>query len=123
MSTEETSDSGRFSDLLAVHHASGKSIREASELVGCSERNGYRIAATDDFKRRVSQIRQEMTSAAVGELSSAASLAVATIRELLSSTNEASVRLNAAKAILNALGPISELGELRERIAALEAER
>jgi HEAT repeat protein len=123
MSESETSDSGRFLELLAMHVASGKTIRAAAEESGCSERQGYRIAATAEFKSRVSEIRSEMTNAAVGELSAAASEAVATIRELLNAENEPSVRLNAAKAILNALGPLSELGELRQRIAALESDR
>ena len=95
----------------------------AAESCSCSERQGYRISATPEFRQRVSVIRAEMTNAAVGELSAAASEAVATIRELLASTNEPSVRLNAAKAILNALGPLSELGELRSRLDALEQSR
>lgn len=121
--SEETSDSGRFTELLAVAVAGGSTIRAAAESSGCSERQAYRVAASPEFKQRVSEIRSEMTNAAVGELSAAASEAVATIRELLASTNEPSVRLNAAKAILNALGPLSELGELRERLSVLEAER
>ena len=123
MSDSETADSGRFNELLAVAVAGGSTIRAAAESCGCSERQGYRVAASPEFKSRVSEIRAEMTSAAVGELSAAASEAVACISELLASTNEPSVRLNAAKAILNALGPMSELGELRSRLDALESGR
>lgn len=57
---------------------------------------------------------------AVGRLSSAASQAVDTLVQLLSPHNKPSVRLNAAKAILLQLGPLSELGELRARIDRLE---
>ena len=121
MMESETSDSGRFTELLAVAVAAGQTIRAAAESCGCSERQGYRVAASPEFKSRVSEIRSEMTNAAVGELSAAASVAVATIRELLTAENEPSVRLNAAKAILNALGPLSELGELRQRLEALES--
>ena len=121
--SDETADNGKFMELLAVAVAGGQTVKAAAESCSCSERQGYRISATPEFKSRVSAIRAEMTSQAVGELSAAASEAVTTIRELLASTNEPSVRLNAAKAILNALGPMSELGELRERLAALEAER
>ena len=121
--TDETGDNGKFMELLAVAVAGGQTVKAAAESCSCSERQGYRISATPEFKSRVSAIRAEMTSQAVGELSAAASEAVATIRELLASTNEPSVRLNAAKAIMNALGPMSELGELRERLAALESGR
>ena len=121
--SEETGDNGKFFELLAVAVAGGQTVKAAAESCSCSERQGYRISATTEFRKRVSEIRSEMTSAAVGELSAAASEAVATIRELLGSTNEPAVRLNAAKAILNALGPLSELGELRERLAVLESAR
>ena len=120
---DETGDNGKFMELLAVAVAGGQTVKAAAESCSCSERQGYRISATPEFKSRVSAIRAEMTSQAVGELSAAASEAVATIRELLASTNEPSVRLNAAKAILNALGPLSELGELRSRLEALEQSR
>ena len=121
--TDETGDNGKFMELLAVAVAGGQTVKAAAESCSCSERQGYRISATPEFKSRVSAIRAEMTSQAVGELSAAASEAVTTIRELLASTNEPSVRLNAAKAILNALGPLSELGELRSRLDALEQSR
>ena len=121
--SDETADNGKFMELLAVAVAGGQTVKAAAESCSCSERQGYRISATPEFKSRVSAIRAEMTSQAVGELSAAASEAVTTIRELLASTNEPSVRLNAAKAILNALGPMSELGELRERLATLEQSR
>ena len=120
---DETGDNGKFMELLAVAVAGGQTVKAAAESCSCSERQGYRISATPEFKSRVSAIRAEMTSQAVGELSAAASEAVTTIRELLASTNEPSVRLNAAKAILNALGPLSELGELRSRLDALEQTR
>ena len=119
----ETEANGKFFELLATSVACGQTIKAAAESCSCSERQGYRISSTAEFKARVSEIRSEMTNAAVGELSAAASEAVATLRGLLANTNESSTRLNAAKAILNALGPLSELGELRERLAALEQER
>ena len=95
-------------------------IRAAAELAGCSERQGYRIAALPEFKHRVNELRSEVSSATVGILTSAASTAATTLLELLGSRNESSVRLQASKAILAALGPISELAELRSRLDALE---
>jgi HEAT repeat protein len=53
-------------------------------------------------------------------LNEGASKAVATLIELLSQENEPQVRLNASKAILGALGGITELGELRQRIDDIE---
>ena len=121
--TDEQADSGRFLELLAAHVAAGSTVRAAAESCNCSERQGYRISSTAEFKSRVAEIRSEMTSSAVGQLSAAVSAAVTTIRKLLGEDYEPTVRLNAAKSILNALGPMSELSELRQRIDALEAER
>ena len=118
--TDEQADSGRFFERLAAHVAAGSTVRAAAEACGCSERQGYRVSATPEFRTRVSELRAEMTSRVVGALSAAAAEAVATIRTMLGSEYDPSVRLNAAKSILNALGPMSELAELRQRIDALE---
>ena len=120
MTDETTSDSGRFLESIALSVAAGSTIRAAAELAGCSERQGYRIAALPEFRQRVSELRSEITSESVGILTQAASQASRTLLALLSSTNEPSIRLQASKAILAALGPISELAELRSRLDALE---
>lgn len=120
---EETADSGEKWHPMAWLVANGKTIKDASEELGIPERTAYRYSGLPEFKRRVSEIRTEILDAATGRITSAASVAVATVLELLGSTNEPSVRLNASKAIINAVRPLSELGELRQRIAALEADR
>ena len=113
----ETSDSGRFFELLAMHVASGKTIRAAADLCGCSERQGYRISATPEFRQRVSEIRSAAIDASVGEITSATTLAVRTLVALLDDPHSA---LGAAKAILSNVAPLSELGELRQRLDKLE---
>ena len=116
----EKSRSGRFFELLATAAAAGATIKSAAESCGCSHRQAYRISSTIEFKQRVSQIRTAALDAATGEITSAASEAVACIRELLGSTNEPTVRLNAAKSILTQLKPMFELSEIRARLEALE---
>ena len=120
---DETADSGRFFELMAAAVAGGSSIRAAAESSGCSERQGYRIAGEPAFKQRVAALRSEMTNAAVGELSEAATEAVQTLRKLLAEENEPSTRIQAAKSILANLRPLSELSELRDRIDLLEQQR
>lgn len=107
-------------EILAVHVAGGKTIRQAAAIVGCSEATAYGFSSSDEFKQAVSRLRSEAVNSAVGSLSDAATEAVSTLRSLLNATNEPSVRLNAAKAILANLGPISEANELRNRIDAIE---
>ena len=111
----------KFFEPLAVAVASGNSIKSACEIVGCSIQTGYNLSCTDEFKARVSAIRSEITSQAVGIITEGATAAAATLVELLGPANEPGIRLNAAKAILASLGPLSELGELRARIDRIEA--
>ena len=110
----------KFLEPLAVLVAGGSSIKAAAGVVNCSEQTAYNLSSTPEFKSRVSEIRTQLTTEAVGKLTSAATEAVDTLRILLGAANEPNVRLNAAKAILANLGPISEANELRQRINDIE---
>lgn len=106
-------------DSFALAIASGTSVREAAAAAGLSERTAYRRLRDPAFRRRVSEFRASLLSEAVGRLSEAANEAVSTLKALLSSRTD-SVRLSAARTILE-LGPkLREQAELEERIAALE---
>ena len=111
----------KYFESLAMSVASGSTIRAASGSASCSESQAYRICATTEFRLRVAEIRSEITSQAVGIITEGATKAATVLVELLGPANEPSVRLNAAKAILLQLGPLSELGELRARIDRFEA--
>ena len=111
----------RFLPILAASVAAGKSIRDAAIDAGCSESNAYTISRTPEFKSQVAAIRNEAIAAAVGVLSQAASKAAQTLVALLDEEHEAKDRLAAARLILANLGPIQELGELRQRINDIEA--
>lgn len=113
---------GKF-QALATLIASGRTISSAATELGISRRTAYRNAKKDSFQSRVAAIRDEITSAAVGTLSQAASQAAATLSGLLHEDFEPQIRLNAAKAILASLTPLVELGEIRQRVAKLEHER
>jgi hypothetical protein len=112
----------RFLPILAASVAAGSSIRDAAQAAGCSESNAYTISRTTEFREQVASIRNEAIAAAVGVLSSAATLAAQTLVALLSEDNEAKDRLAAARLILANLGPVSEIGELRERITKIESQ-
>lgn len=117
------SGSGQFFESLALSVAQGLTVKAATEIAGCSESHGYRLSRTPTFKQRVSELRSDITSAALGRLTNAATTAVDTLVELMGQDNEPPVRMNAAKAILTNLGPLSELSELRARLEAIETER
>lgn len=108
-------------DMFALAIASGKYLREAARTAGISESTAYRRLKDPAFRRKVSEIRTAFLSEAVGLLSEAANEAASTLKALLTARSE-SVRLSAARAILE-LGPkLREQNELEERITALERE-
>jgi hypothetical protein len=110
-------------DALAFEVASGSTIRAAAKKLGISESHAYTISSGDpEFRVRVSEIRTEAIGEAVGRLSVIVSKAVDALEELLAATNEPKDRLAAAKTILGAVAPMSELGELRARIDAIESQ-
>ncbi len=113
----------KFFEPLAVHVASGRTIKDAAKLIKCAEQTAYNLSCDPSFRHRVAEIRSEITTRAVGRLADTAALAVDTLRELLGATNEPSIRLNASKAILAALPTMTEFGELRARIDAIENNR
>ena len=112
-----TSDNSR--ELLAVAVASGQAIKDAAEACGFSVSRAYHVSASDDFRRRVAEIRQQVLDGAVGRLNKAAVRAVDALVAVLES-GEDKDRITAAKTVLSLLGPISELGELRARLDRLE---
>ena len=111
----------KYFETIVVLVAGGSSIKAASITAGCSLQTAYNLSATPEFRQRVSEIRTQMTTEAVGKLTSAATQAVDTLMELLTAEHEANIRLNASKAILTHLGPITEAGELRQRINDIES--
>ena len=111
----------KYFEPIAVLVAGGSSIKAASATAGCSLQTAYNLSATSEFRQRVSEIRTQLTTETVGKLTSAATQAVDTLMELLTAEHEANIRLNASKAILTHLGPLSEHGELRQRISDIES--
>lgn len=120
---QRTDDMGKYFDALAIAVASGQKIKDAAEQCGCSESHAYHTSSTRQFRLRVTELRQEATALAVGKLTTAASHACDTLVDLLAKSNDGTTRLNAAKAILTQLGPMSELLELRQRIRSIELGR
>lgn len=114
---------GKYFELLATAVAGGQSIRDAASTYNCSPSHAYHLSNTEEFKQRVFELRAEITSEALGKLTQAATMAVDTLVELMAVDNAPPVRMNAAKAVLANLGPLSELSELRARLDAIERER
>lgn len=114
-------DNGRrCDDALALELAAGATVRDAAKSAGVSERTAHRRWADPAFRRRVTSVRAEAVSRAVGRLAAGMGEAADALRGLVTSESEA-VRLSACKAILQLGVELRASVEFDERIAALEA--
>ena len=112
-------DRNRGDELLLGALAAGSPVEQAAETAGVSVRTAYRRLADPTFARHLAQARDELISSALVELVECASEAVATLRALLSASDER-VRLGAAKSTLDQLLRLRETLMLSQRLAALE---
>ena len=100
--------------------AGGATVRDAAAAARVGERTVYRRLEDAEFTRRVEEARAEILTGAMGRLSAAATDAVTTLTSLLAAESE-SVRLGAARSILDAALRWREQSELAERRFRLEA--
>lgn len=106
-------------DALALALATGQTIRDAAAANGIGERTATRRMADPAFRRRVAETRSALFAEAVGRLAALAGRAADALGDLLTSERDL-VKLQAAKSLLE-LGPkLREVGELAERLDALE---
>ena len=111
--------SARGDEALLNALAAGCPVKEAARAAGLSERTAYRRLASAAFQRRLAALRDELITAALGELASGASEAVATLKRLLKANDER-VQLAAARALLEQVLKLREAVSLEQRLAALE---
>jgi hypothetical protein len=106
-------------DALLTALASGQTVRDAARSAGIGERTAFRRVADPDFRRRVAELRAEMIGRALGQLADGMTEAAGTLRKLLAADGE-SVRLGAARSILELGNKLREAVELERRMADLE---
>ncbi len=105
--------------LLAL--LAGESNAEVAKLAGMSERTLRRRLADPGVKREIRDAREwQINGPVVGGLAGAAPKAVRALVELLDCGNE-TVRVAAARAILDGLLKYREHGDLSARLAEIEA--
>lgn len=110
--------SGRV-DAFLVSIASEKTVRESAKEVGVAERTVYRWLQKAENRMRVNSLRSEYCEQAVGKLAQCAIEAALTMRELLDSSSD-SIRLNAARSILDFGMQLRQFSEFEQRIQQLE---
>lgn len=115
-----TSDTEIGELALIVAFAAGCSQVEAAERAGVHRSTAARRWAGPTFRREVERTRSEMMRRAAGHLADGAVEAAQTLRSLLDSSHPPTVRLGAARSILELSIRTLEAVELERRIAALE---
>ena len=109
-------------EAAALALASGCTLREAARESGAGERTIKTWMATrSGFTQRITELRAEMTSRALGRLVDGMVSAADTLGYLCRKGKSEMVRLSAARAVLELGNKLRETVELEERIAALEA--
>lgn len=114
-------DSKNTDPLLIAALASGATIARAAKLAGISERTVYRRLEDDSFRQAVTRVRADLIREATGTLASSAQLAADTLVGLLGD-DFSSIRLGAARTLLDTLLKYHEMGDLADQIASLRSQ-
>jgi len=106
-------------EALALAVASGQTLRDAAQTARVGERTATRRWADADFRRRVAHLRGDMVQRSLGRMADGMAEAADVLRKLLAAESE-SVRLGAARSLLELGVKLRESVELEERLADLE---
>jgi len=99
--------------------ARGASTTSAAKLCGISRRTVCRRLKDPEFCALVTRARQRLTDAALGKLSGTLRNAAGTLRALLKSDSD-SVKLAAARSVLEFAQKLAEHVEFEQRLSKLE---
>jgi hypothetical protein len=106
--------------VLILALACGASPESAAQKSGLSVRTVYRRLAEPQFRQQVDQLQNAIARRAAGLLTAASIPAIKTCTTLLESARSESVRLGAAKAVVELAMKLREATSLTDRVAELE---
>jgi hypothetical protein len=106
-------------EALALALAGGQTLRAAAEAAKIAERTATRRMADPAFRRRVTELRGDMVQRSLGRMAEGMSEAADVLRQLLAARSE-SVRLGAARSLLELGVRLRESVELEQRMRDLE---
>jgi hypothetical protein len=110
----------RRDPVLITAFLQGKSIAAAAQVAGISERTAKRRVADPAFQRELAAARTRLLARAIGVLVDGALGAAVQLRQLAQGAVQESIRLAAARSILEFSFRGLEALDLAERVAALE---
>jgi hypothetical protein len=106
-------------ETLALAVASGQTLRDAAQEAGIGEHTATRRWADPAFRRRVGELRSDMVGTALARMTDGMADAADMLRKLLAADSE-SVRLGAARSLLELGVRLRESVELADRLTAVE---
>ena len=117
-------------DQLLLALACGATVEAAAKQCDLSDRTVYKRLKEPEFRTRLKDLRGDMVRRSSGMLTTAATEAVRTLLGLLKESNPATIRLGAARAVLEigikirAMAELEvDMMEMEERINSLESGR
>ena len=113
-------DRKRADDALLLALACGAPVKAAAERAGVSERTAYRRLDDPEFHQQLEAARTDLFRRASGMLSAAGTESIRTLVSLQDASQQPSVRLGAAKAVLELELKFREKVELEPRVSLLE---
>jgi len=109
-------------EVLIAALACGATVESAAFKACISTRTAARRLADPDFQRRVAAFRAETIRRAADMMTAASLESIKTLLDLQTAKTPPSVRLGAAKAVLEIGVKMRESAEMEQRIAALESQ-
>ena len=117
MTANDSPERGTNAFLLAI--AAGSTVADAAQLAGISEATAHRRLRKPGYREQIQELRSEMMNRAMGKMADGMASAADVLVELLSAENE-SVRLSAARSLLDLGAKIRDTCEFEDRLRALE---
>lgn len=114
-------DRSNRDSLVIAALAGGATVAAAAQQAGVSERTVWRRLQDEPFRRALDEAQRQGVQTAVAGLGRASTRAVRTLVALMSTKQRPTVRLAAARAVLEMGTRLREQNELEARIEALEA--
>ncbi len=109
-------------EAVALLVASGLMLKDAAKRAGVGVQTAKEWSSTDPaFKRRVAELRSEMTDRALGKLAADSASAAETLGYLARKGKAETTRLMAARAVLELKAKLNDHVELREQLAEARA--
>lgn len=107
-------------EKLALALLEAPTVAEAARRVGIAERTAFVWLKDPEFQEVFSEVKRRFIALALSRLEGVTDEAIQTLREIMTTGQGESPRVQAARAILEMVLKLYEYEELEERIARLE---